>query len=119
MIVKTLEDYEKEKERVFSELKGKVGCVLEFHGYVREYSLKNGKKYEVKSLFISESIIFHLEEVLKKAKERFDILVVIAYHNTGELKIGEKISSIAVFSSHRDEAYQALEFIVSEIKKFH
>ena len=119
MVVKSLNEYEEKKEGTLKNLIGKVGCVVEFHGYVRRYSVKNGKKYEVTYLDIPNEITSHLEDVIKKAEQKFNVLRIIAYHNTGRLKVGEKISSICVFSSHRNEAYQALEFVVSEIKKFH
>ncbi len=119
MIVKTYKDYIEEKDKFIKDLKGKFGCILEFHGFVREYDLKEDEKIPSQGLSIDKKILEKLKNIEKKAKEKFNVLEILIYHNIGFLKIGERISSISVFAKHRKEAFLALAFVIDEIKKYH
>ncbi|WP_038056757.1 molybdenum cofactor biosynthesis protein MoaE [Thermodesulfobacterium hydrogeniphilum] len=119
MVVKTYKDYMEKKEKFIRDLKGKFGCILEFHGFVREYDLKNGKEVPSRGLNIDKKILEKLKDIKKEAKKKFDLVEILIYHNIGFLKIGERIASISVFAKHREEAFSALAFIIDEIKKYH
>jgi molybdopterin synthase catalytic subunit len=100
--------------------KGEMGCCASFTGFVRNYDLKEGKKISTDGMSIRidnlESILY---EIRKNALKKFDILDVVIYHNSGDLKIGDIISSYYVFSKHRQEAFLAVEYIIYELKKYH
>lgn len=119
MIFKDYEDYLKRLKKLACEYKGKVGCIVEFNGFVREYDLKEGKKVSTTGLNISETIFENLKDIREKAIKIYGLLEVIIYHNIGFLQVGERISSIAIVARHRWEAFEALKFIIDEIKKFH
>jgi len=119
MVFKNYTDYLKEKEKLIEKYKGKFGCIVEFHGFVREYDLKESQKIPTTGLNIADTIFEKLENIENEAKERFEILDVLIYHNSGFLKVGEKISSISIFARHREEAFLALNYIINEMKKYH
>ncbi len=106
-------------DELIKKYKGKFGCIVTFDGFVREYDIKDRKKIPSKGMYIDENILEKVKPIIDEAKCKFDIIEVLFYHNTGFLKIGERISSIAVFAKHRKEGFEALEFIISEMKKYH
>ncbi len=119
MVTNNYSEYLRKKEEIIKNLKGDLGCVLEFHGFVRNYHLKKGKKVQCSGLEIKEDVPEILEDVVDKAKKSFQVIEVLVYHNTGFLKVGERISAISVFAKHRKEAFLALEFLIKEMKKHH
>ena len=58
-----------------------------------------------------------LEEIVNKAKKKWDLLEVLIIHRYGELKIGEKIVLVATFSQHRHDSMEACNFIMDFLKK--
>jgi len=111
--------YLNKKEDLTESLKGKYGCIVEFNGFVREYDLKGEEKIPAKGLEIKDIVIEKLKEIREEAIKKYDLLEVIIYHATGFLKVGERVTSIAVFARHRNEAFSALAFIIDEMKKYH
>ncbi len=119
MIFKNYEEYKKKISEIKEKLKGKYGCILTLSGYVREYNLKEGKKIPTTKLVIDKKVIDKIKHLSNIAKEKYGVLEVIIFHNYGELKVGEQITEITIFSAHRYEAMDALNFIINEIKKYH
>jgi molybdopterin synthase catalytic subunit len=54
------------------------------------------------------------EEALESAKTRGTILI---RHRTGKVLVGEISVLIAVFTPHRDQAFQACRYVIEELKK--
>lgn len=83
-------------------------------------SASNSSKIHNSSVVIqnSESLTC-LTKLSEEAKNKFDVIDILFYHNTGFLSIGERIASIAVFARHRKEGFEALEYIINEMKKYH
>ncbi len=119
MLSTSFREYLKLKRELKEKLQGKLGCILEFHGFVRDYELKDGKKVRVDGLEVSHHILSEIPKIASLAKDKFDVLEVLIYHKIGYLKVGSRISSISVFASHRENAFKALEFVINEIKRFH
>jgi molybdopterin synthase catalytic subunit len=109
MIFKTFDEYLKIKEKVIDELSEKFGCIVEFNGYVREYDIVDGGEVPTSELYIKDEVFFHLHEIREKAIEKFGLLEVLVYHTQGFLKVGERVTAIAIFAKRRFE----------EIKKYH
>lgn len=57
-----------------------------------------------------------LEQIIHKAKSRFEILSALVIHRVGILKPQEQIVFVGVGSQHRQSAFQACEFIVDALK---
>lgn len=58
-----------------------------------------------------------LEEICKRAKENFDIIEVAIVHRIGPIGIGDNIVNIVVGSVHRNDAFMACEWCISELKR--
>ena len=92
-----------------------AGSLVTFEGWVRDHN--EGKpvsslEYEVfEGLAIKEA-----NKVIQEAKEKFDILDLIAVHRVGPLSLGEIAVWIGVSSKHRDAGFQACRYIIDEIK---
>ncbi|WP_423793190.1 molybdenum cofactor biosynthesis protein MoaE [Methanocaldococcus indicus] len=106
-----------EKKKV--ELRGEYGSILTMEGYVRNYHVKDGKKIPAEKMVINKEVIDKIKDIPQIAKEKYNLLEVVIFHNYGELKVGERITSITIFSRHRYEAFEAIKYIIDEIKKFH
>lgn len=57
-----------------------------------------------------------LEEIIHKAKARWDIYDVLIIHRVGPLQIEDQIVLTAVTSAHRGEAFAACEFVMDYLK---
>jgi molybdopterin synthase catalytic subunit len=119
MIFNNYEEFCKKMDEYIEKYKGKFGCIVTFNGFVREYDIKNGEKIPSKGMHIDEDILEKLKLIIEDAKNKFDVIEILFYHNTGFLNVGERIASIAVFARHRKEGFEALEYIINEMKKYH
>jgi molybdopterin synthase catalytic subunit len=119
MIFNNYEEFCKKMDEYIEKYKGKFGCIVTFNGFVREYDIKNGEKIPSKGMHIDEDILEKLKLIIEDAKNKFDVIEILFYHNIGFLNVGERIASIAVFARHRKEGFEALEYIIDEMKKYH
>ncbi len=119
LILNNYEEYIKIVKSVKEKLKGEYGFILNSSGYVRKYSIIEGKKVDVEGLNIDKDIIDKIKGIDERIKEKYNLLDLIVYHNTGFLKVGEKIIDVTIISKHRHEAIEALKELINDIKKFH
>jgi molybdopterin synthase catalytic subunit len=92
----------------------KIGAISLYLGTVREFPAGNGLEFENDS-----HVIQKLEEIEKRAINRFDVEDVAIIHRVGFLGISENILLVAVSSSHRGPAFDACRSIIDDIKDFH
>ena len=57
-----------------------------------------------------------LEDIIQKAKARWDIYDVLIIHRVGPLNIEDQIVLTAVTSAHRGEAFAACEYVMDYLK---
>jgi molybdopterin synthase catalytic subunit len=57
-----------------------------------------------------------LEDIIQKAKARWDIYEVLIIHRVGPLQIEDQIVLTAVTSAHRGEAFAACEYVMDYLK---
>jgi molybdopterin synthase catalytic subunit len=96
-------------------LLGKFGAANVFIGSMRDF---NDDK-EVKSLFLEhypEMTQHYMEKIANEAMQRWNILDVFMLHRYGELNPGDTIVVLAIWSAHRDEAFQACRYLIEELK---
>jgi molybdopterin synthase catalytic subunit len=92
-----------------------VGAVVAFVGTVRDMNEGAG---------VSEMELEHypgmtekaLEDIVARAKERWNIFDALVIHRVGPLKPLDQIVLVAVTSAHRGEAFSACEFIMDYLK---
>ena len=95
--------------------KGKYGAIASFVGTMRDFN--EGDRVHGMTLEhypgMTES---HLAQIAETAHERWDLVDSLILHRVGEIKIGEPIVLVAVWSAHRVEAFDACRFIMEDLK---
>ena len=92
----------------------KVGALSIYLGTVREFPGGLGLEFENDNHAVRK-----LEEIEKRAINRFDVEDVAIVHRVGFLGISENILLVAVSASHRGPAFDACRSIIDDIKDFH
>jgi molybdopterin synthase catalytic subunit len=92
----------------------KIGAISIYLGTVREFPSGNGLEFEDDNHAVRK-----LEEIERRAIDKFDIENVAIVHRVGFLGISENIVLIAVSASHREPAFDACRSIIEDIKDFH
>ena len=94
---------------------GQFGATAVFVGTMRDFNQGDA----VQSLFLehypgmTES---HLEKIAAEAAQRWDLIDTLIVHRVGELKPGEPIVLVAVWSAHRKDAFEASRYLMEELK---
>jgi molybdopterin synthase catalytic subunit len=91
------------------------GAIVTFVGQVREQNQGNG----VTGLFLEhypQMTKQSLESIVEQAKQRWLLGKVRVIHRYGQLNLGEQIVFVGVTSQHRQEAFEASEFIMDYLK---
>lgn len=95
--------------------KPSVGAVVIFEGLVRNHN--EGK--DVSSLEYQAYPEMALKVgslIINKAKEIYPITDIFCVHRTGHLQIGENAVWVIATGSHRQEAFDACEYVINEVK---
>ena len=92
----------------------KIGAISIYLGTVREFSRGLGLEFEDNNHAARK-----LEEIEKRAINRFDVEEVAIVHRVGFLAISENILLVAVSAAHREPAFDACRSIIDDIKDFH
>jgi molybdopterin synthase catalytic subunit len=91
-----------------------IGAISIYLGTVREFPGGLGLEFENDNHAVQK-----LEEIEKRAINRFDVEHVAIIHRVGFLGISENILLVAVSASHRGPAFNACRSIIADIKDFH
>ena len=93
----------------------RVGAVAAFVGTVRDRN--DGSAVAAMTLEHYPGMTEKsLEEIIEKAKARWDIYDVLIIHRVGPLQIEDQIVLTAVTSAHRGEAFAACEYVMDYLK---
>jgi len=116
--MKFLTDTEIQLENIISKSHNDAdGAMVLFTGIIRGRG-KNLKKvkyieYEAHPVLAEDSI----EKLIEKSKEKWSINQAIVIHRTGRVEVNGIAVVIATFSSHRQAAYEANQFLINNIKQ--
>ena len=92
-----------------------IGGIVYFQGVVRNHNEeKNVKSLEYETYTAMANKIG--ADIIKKAKEKFDIIDILCVHRTGHLAINDTAVWVITTSHHRKEAYEASQFIIDTVK---
>jgi molybdopterin synthase catalytic subunit len=93
----------------------RVGAVAAFVGTVRDRN--DGSEVAAMTLEHYPGMTEKsLEEIIEKAKARWDIYDVLIIHRVGPLQVEDQIVLTAVTSAHRGEAFSACEYVMDYLK---
>jgi molybdopterin synthase catalytic subunit len=93
----------------------RVGAVATFVGTVRDRN--DGSDVAAMTLEHYPGMTEKsLEEIIQKAKARWDIFDVLIIHRVGPLNIEDQIVLTAVTIAHRGEAFAACEYVMDYLK---
>ncbi len=102
-------------QRQSGSLAGRFGATTVFVGSLRDFS--QGRQIREMTLeHYAGMTEKHLEKVSREAMTRWDILDALVIHRYGRLKPADPIVLVAVWSAHRDEAFQACRYLIDELK---
>ncbi len=93
-----------------------TGAVVTFLGIGRDFS----KGEEISGLDFEHypgMAEKKLSDIRERAKANFNIIEMAIVHRTGKIEIGEDIVLIAASSAHRNDAFMACEWAITELKR--
>jgi len=92
-----------------------AGAIATFVGTVRDHHAgKQVSHLEYEAY--GPMAVRTLGQIAEEAAAKWDLLGVAIEHRVGRLEIGEASVGIAVASAHRGEAFDALRFVIDELK---
>lgn len=106
---------EDEVSRVKAASRG-IGAVVVFLGTARDFSkgtVITGLDFEHYPGMAEAK----LKEIRERALKNFNIIEMAIVHRTGKIGIGEDIVLIAAASAHRNDAFMACEWAITELKR--
>ena len=92
----------------------KIGAITIYLGTVREFPGGLGLEFDDDNHAVRK-----LEEIEKRAIDKFDVEDVAIVHRVGFLGISENILLVAVSAFHREPAFDACRSIIDDIKGLH
>jgi molybdopterin synthase catalytic subunit len=91
-----------------------IGAVVSFVGFVRDIASDNIDKMTLEHYpTMSENA---LENIAKKAQNRWELSGITIIHRVGDLKVDEQIVLVITTSKHRKDAFNGCEFIMDYLK---
>lgn len=104
-----------EREQVAVGHSGKVGAVATFIGTMRDFNEGDGV-IGMELEHYPGMTDSHLEKIVQQASTKWELLDSLIYHRVGKLIPDEPIVLVAVWSSHRKEAFEACRWLMEELK---
>ena len=93
-----------------------AGATVDFWGAVRRF--EDGREIEgIDYEARCEMAEHQLKRVAERAVKKFRLQLVFIHHRIGFIGVGEPSLFLRVTSSHREEAFRASQWIVTELKK--
>lgn len=100
---------------------GDAGAIVTFTGLVREFydADAEGDDNHIKELTLEHYPGMTekcLQDILEAAESRWALLASRIIHRVGRLRPGEEIVFVATASSHRQDAFEAAQFLMDYLK---
>ncbi|WP_207785427.1 molybdenum cofactor biosynthesis protein MoaE [Flagellimonas aquimarina] len=96
--------------------KTQIGAHDIFLGQVRADKIEGKTVGAIEYTAYEEMANLKFHEIREKTFDKFDITCMHIYHSLGKVGVGEICLFVFVSSPHRRTAFEALEFVVEEIK---
>ena len=95
------------------------GSTLVFMGRVRKDGAPQKENAYIQQLEYSAYVEMaekEIDNIVQYAKKRFGVRRIVMQHRIGIVKLGEIAFLVVVFSPHRKEGIQAIEYIINQVK---
>jgi len=92
------------------------GATVTLDGYAREWTKARKTEHLVYEAY-EPMALTELQRIGSEAHKRFEIAHVGILHRTGHLEIGDTSVVISVSAPHRRAAFEACEWLITELKK--
>lgn len=92
------------------------GATVTLDGYVRQFTKGRETQHLVYEAY-EPMALKEMEKLVQNAREQFDVSNIGIVHRLGKLEIGETSVVISVASPHRRAAFNACEWLISELKR--
>ena len=120
MLVKIQEKYLDQweilsKYSLNTSVNGKYGATSVFVGTMRDFN-QGDIVQSMRLEYYPGMTERYLEKICEIAEQRWPLLDTLIVHRVGEIKPTESIVLVAVWSSHRKEAFEASQFMMEELK---
>lgn len=107
------EDFKQEELYAALATGGQAGAVVTFVGRVRDFAAGNQSMWLEHYPGMTEKV---LRQRVEQACERWALLDVRIVHRVGHLHPGEQIVFVGVSAAHRQDAFQACEYLIDYLK---
>ncbi|CAG1023043.1 molybdopterin synthase catalytic subunit [Methylococcales bacterium] len=94
---------------------GKFGATAVFVGTMRDFNLGTSVNRMVLEYYPGMTEI-RLEKIVEDAHGRWGFIDSLVIHRVGEINRGDAIVLVAVWTSHRAEAFEACRYIIETLK---
>ncbi len=108
-----IESYE--REQVVGRHRGAVGAAATFIGTMRDFNAGAGVT-GMELEHYPEMTDRYLEQMVQEASTKWTLLDTLIYHRVGRLTPNDPIVLVAVWSSHRKEAFEACRWLMEALK---
>ena len=92
------------------------GATVTLDGYVRRYTRGRETLYLLYEAY-DEMALREMEKLGAAAREKFEISNIGIVHRLGRLEIGETSVVISVAAPHRKAAFDACQWLITELKR--
>lgn len=94
---------------------GQFGAMASFVGSMRDFN-EGDKVTEMQLEHYPGMTEKHLSDICNQAEKKWDLTDILVLHRVGEIKIGDPIVLVCVWSAHRAAAFDACRFIMEDLK---
>ena len=94
---------------------GQFGALACFIGSMRDFN-EGEKVAEMQLEHYPGMTEKHLQTICKEADNKWELIDILVIHRVGEIKIGDPIVLVGVWSAHRAAAFDACRFIMEDLK---
>jgi molybdopterin synthase catalytic subunit len=111
-------DLSQEYQRLLEEADN-PGAIVTFTGLVREMYPQKNIEPQAEELFLEHYPVMTekcLRDIVNEAKQRWQITASRVIHRVGALSPGDQIVLVATASAHRQDAFEAAQFIMDYLK---
>ena len=96
-------------------VQGSVGATCVFVGTMRDFNEGDN----VKAMYLEhypEMTAKYLQKIATEARQKWEIEDVLMIHRYGEINPNDTIVLLAVWSAHRQQAFDACRYLIEELK---